>query len=434
MFIAVSFIFAISSDDCNQCYAPLGMQIKGIISGVVTILLAWFFASRYKKFESMAFDIANQPILETNEATAGVSFAGEGNIVVDSPLLSPYTQTTCVYYHAVLEQYVRRGKRSEWVIKEQYQEFAPCYLSDERGRLAIDLTGIDEDHSRWIVHKNRLANRQVYSEIDTQFVMHKEKYVPEGKGGKWRRSEVVFPVDTKAFVYGFVEKRANGLTLVEHDNDPLILSQKTQAEFLAEFTKGKSLIYMGTLFSFFGVLMILGSLVWAGYLRMEMGWLLSGIVAVALTLQAGVTVYNRIILLQNRAYNTLSNIEGELARRYDLIPNLNRIVTEYAQYEKEIHTIITHIRKAGVHDPLSAATNTNTHKLLQAIVEAYPVLQASKTVADLMMVLTDTEERIAYSRHFYNAAAQQYNTAIQQFPASIIAKITKLTPMSYITL
>lgn len=438
----VFFILVASGEDCDGCYSPGAMQFKLVVAGAVTVIMALYFTARYKKFEKMAFDIANQPILETNEATSGVSFAGEGTVVSEKPLTSAYTQTECVYYHAILEKYVNSGKRGRWEVQEQKLDFIPFYLTDDRGRLAIDVTGVDHDNSSRI--KNRFSlvqhkdkkkharNLQVHSEIDCEAVLTKEKFKPEGKKGRWRRSEFVLKPGSQVFVYGYIAKSEHGLVLKEHAREPLIISRKTQKEFVAEFFKGKALIYMVYILMLAGIAMILGALIWGAFITERIASAIFVLAAVIFLIHAIITMYNRIIVLRNRAFNTLSNIEGELKRRFDLIPNLNRVVSQYAAFERDVHSVMAQLRSASVSDPFSGAVDTMAHKQILATLEAYPDLKASETVSDLMILLTDTEERIAYSRTFYNSAAQQYNTAIQQFPSSIVATLGALKPMAYI--
>jgi LemA protein len=140
-----------------------------------------------------------------------------------------------------------------------------------------------------------------------------------------------------------------------------------------------------------------------------------------------VGIYNRLVLLRNRVDNAWSQIDVQLKRRYDLIPNLVETVKGYAVHEKETFEKVTQARNMAV-DAKSVkeqgeAENmlTGALKSLFAVAEAYPDLKANQNFLDLQTQLTDTENKIAYSRQFYNDSVMSFNTGIQSFPANMLA-------------
>jgi LemA protein len=150
--------------------------------------------------------------------------------------------------------------------------------------------------------------------------------------------------------------------------------------------------------------------------------------------------YNRIQQLDESAQAYQSQIEVQLQRRADLIPNLVNTVKGYAQHEEAVFTQVAQARAGLVnavqsHDPeqMATANATMTSALgrLFAVVEAYPQLQASQNFRMLQDELTGTENRIAVSRNDYNSAVNVYNAYIRQFPQVITAKVTGARPRKY---
>ncbi len=160
----------------------------------------------------------------------------------------------------------------------------------------------------------------------------------------------------------------------------------------------------------------------------------------ALLLPLGACGYNRIQTLDEQAASTQGQIEVQLQRRADLIPNLVNTVKGYAQHEEEVFTKVAEAR-AGLlgaiqtKDPeqMATANATMTGALgrLLVVSEAYPQLKADQSFIKLQDELTGTENRIAVSRNDYTQAVNSYNAYIRQFPALITAKVTGAKPRKY---
>lgn len=140
-----------------------------------------------------------------------------------------------------------------------------------------------------------------------------------------------------------------------------------------------------------------------------------------------VAMYNSLVVLRARIKEALSGIDVQLKRRAGLIPNLVETVKGYAKHEKEVFSDVTKARsalmKADSLQEKAAADNmlTGALKSLFAVAEAYPQLQASQNFQDLQRQLEDTEDKVAYSRQFYNTNVLDYNTKVQTFPTNILA-------------
>ena len=160
----------------------------------------------------------------------------------------------------------------------------------------------------------------------------------------------------------------------------------------------------------------------------------------ALLLPLGACGYNRIQTLDEQAAAAQGQIEVQLQRRADLIPNLVKTVQGYAQHEEEVFTKVAEAR-AGLlgaiqtKDPeqMANANATMTGALgrLLVVSEAYPQLKADQSFIKLQDELTGTENRIAVSRNDYTKAVNDYNAYIRQFPAVVTAKVTGAKPRKY---
>ncbi|MEO0102508.1 MAG: LemA family protein [candidate division WOR-3 bacterium] len=139
--------------------------------------------------------------------------------------------------------------------------------------------------------------------------------------------------------------------------------------------------------------------------------------------------YNSLVVKRNRLKNAWYQIDVQLKRRYDLIPNLVETVKGYAAHEKEIFEKVAEARaKAmGAKSPKEVAEANEglsaVLKTLFAVAEAYPALRASENFMRLQEELSATENKIAFARQFYNDTVMVYNVACQQFPSNIVAKI-----------
>jgi len=142
-----------------------------------------------------------------------------------------------------------------------------------------------------------------------------------------------------------------------------------------------------------------------------------------------VGMYNSFIVLRTRIQEALSGIDVQLKRRADLIPNLVETVKGYAKHEKEVFENVTNARasmmkadslqeKADANNMLSGAL-----KSLFAVAEAYPDLKANTNFQDLQRQLEDTEDKVSFSRQFYNSNVLEFNTKIQTVPSNFIASM-----------
>lgn len=168
-----------------------------------------------------------------------------------------------------------------------------------------------------------------------------------------------------------------------------------------------------------------------------MGWL----IAVGIVLLAGIgfgfVLYNRLVRLRNRTENAWAQVDVQLRRRYDLVPNLVETVKGYASHEQKTFERVVEARNraadaAGVAEQGSAENMlTGALRQLFALAENYPELKASDGFRALQQQLAETEDKIAIARQIYNDSTLTYNNAVQTVPSSLVAGLTGFTAGVY---
>lgn len=169
---------------------------------------------------------------------------------------------------------------------------------------------------------------------------------------------------------------------------------------------------------------------------MSTGLIILAVIAVLVIY--GIVIYNKLVALRNRFKNAFSQIDVQLQRRYDLIPNLVETAKKYMEHERETLTAVIEARNQAMAASKAAASHPDDGSAVRALSgaetllggalgkffalsENYPDLKANTTMQQLMEELASTENRIAFSRQAYNDSVMTYNTYREQFPNSLIA-------------
>jgi LemA protein len=168
-----------------------------------------------------------------------------------------------------------------------------------------------------------------------------------------------------------------------------------------------------------------------------LGLIIGGAIVVLLVLWA-VAQYNRLVRLRNLVQEAWRQIDTELQRRYDLIPNLVESVKGYAAHERAVFDEVTAARAAAAGSGAGPAQQAQQDQALTAalgrlfaVAEAYPALRASENFQQLQAQLSQTEDRVAAGRKYYNANVRTLNTAVETFPTNLIAGMFGFTRAEY---
>ena len=169
--------------------------------------------------------------------------------------------------------------------------------------------------------------------------------------------------------------------------------------------------------------------------------LIAVLVFAAIIFVAGVVHYNKLVVLRNRISESWSNVDTELKRRHDLIPNLVSTVRGYAEHERGLLQQVTKLRAEALSDARDSAERMRTEQemvralgRLIALAEDYPELKASANFLQLQEALVDTEDRIQAARRFYNANVRDYNNRVETIPSNVVANVFHFTQHAYFEL
>lgn len=169
-----------------------------------------------------------------------------------------------------------------------------------------------------------------------------------------------------------------------------------------------------------------------------LGWILLALAPLLLFGIVAIVHYNRFQTLENRCDESWSNVDTELRRRHELIPNLVASVKGYATHERGLQTAITEARKLAATNGANAKDAQGIEQRLGramgrllAVAEAYPDLKASSNFLQLQEELSNTEDRIQAARRFYNGNVRDHRNATRQFPGTLFAAWFKPTPQEF---
>ena len=167
-----------------------------------------------------------------------------------------------------------------------------------------------------------------------------------------------------------------------------------------------------------------------------MGWIVLALIVGAVLF--AISIYNRLVAGRNRFKNAFAQIDVQLTRRHDLIPNLVETAKGYMKHERETLEAVINARNAAIQAPDTPAGQAGANNMLEgalgklfALGEAYPDLKANQNFLQLQEELTATEGRVAYSRQFYNDSVLDYNNKLEQFPTVLFAKAMKFERREY---
>jgi LemA protein len=366
--------------------------------------------------------VVDTPISKVCAAAIGeCEFQGVANS--PAPENAPGSGIPCAWYRWKLQHYVHSGRSSHWDTVEHQEYDHGFWVTDDTGSIWVVPTNADMDGF----------------DCETLPVLD--------RSGRWRQLEWRLPDKGGAYVLGPVVEAPTGQLMIacDHDSDADFLisedSKKQVAQRLGRWA-WLSLILAAIALVFVPLLTATHSVDGNGSDQsrpaLHGSIRLAAVVFVTYLAVLGLTwlvrVYNRLVIVRNQAEKAWGSIEVQLQRRHDLIANLVTVVQKYAQYERQTQTDIAATRAQGVlptDAEVKAATATDAGARaegakLVALAESYPQLKADQEFAKLTATLTDTENRIAFSRQFYNEAVNIMRDRRDTLPYAILAPLVKV--------
>ena len=359
------------------------------------------------------------------------------------PLTSYLSDSSCVWYSYSIEEQWRRVEvvssskgtrtvvRTGWTTIDVETSFQSFYLRDETGDLLVHPGGADVEpcsvmnETCGITHSLYYGKGPIASIADST---HKRRFI-----------EKIIPVGHPLYLVGEAREREDALAT------EIALSAQDDSFFLIS-TRDEEAVISTRLWKSWGYA-FLGLIILAGiplFLRAQSGsellfapngrytladtplWIVAVLIYLALWITTWIfSVYNSLIDIKNRVTQGRSQIEVQLQRRFDLIPKLVQIVSAYSAYESTILQSMSQIRAQNSQVPLSSS--------FHLLAESYPELKSQPLYAELSFQLSDTENRIALAREYYNTIANHYNTQLQIFPDCLIGKFVTSKPVPLLT-
>ena len=409
----------------------------GII--VLGLLVLAFRSFRHKRI------IDDMPTSKTQGVFIGLTEL-KGTAESDLPLTSFLAAVKCVWYEwhvqeqwsrMVTETYrdaqghtqVRTRRESGWTTVANGGESAPFYLKDDTGILQIVPDGATIN-GKEILNKTCIPTDRLYFDKGPPHEIANSDH-------RRRFHETAISLHTQLYVMGQARERKDVVAaeIAKDKGAPMfIISTRTEKQI----SRGYYLQFW--LWLVLGLLITIGAMIgWSliglrGYSALSWQPIVIGCVIYLFLLSLGWlwTVYNSLVSLRQRVRQGWSQVDVQLKRRNDLIPNLVQIVEGYRTHEAETQKVITEMRAQMVATPpgVSGPDYKGLLPTLRATIERYPELKASDLFLKLQQSLTETEQRIALARDYYNDISTFYNTRLEIVPDRFVASIVRMRPSS----
>jgi hypothetical protein len=365
----------------------------------------------------------------------------KGTAESEMPLTSYLAGTRCVQYawqvdehwsRTVHETYTdaeghthtRTRTESGWTKVAGDSQFIPFYLKDDTGVIRVVPEGAT-------IHSTTVFNETCSPNSDFYYGKGPARGVPNSTHRR-RFHETALPLHATLYVMGQARERKDVVAAeIAHDKDApmFVISTRTEKHLTTGYAR------------WFWVLLVLGlgaaiggAVGWSMLVKASINWqplvAAAGGFAFALLLGWVWVVYNSLINLHHMVEQGWSQVDVQLKRRYDLIPNLLETVKGYRAYESEIQRLLAEIRTQTQATPPGVAGPDfkGMAPMLNVIIERYPELKANESFLRLQRALVDTEQRIALARDYFNNIATFYNTRLAIIPDRFVAALARLRP------
>ncbi|RDH82823.1 MAG: hypothetical protein DIZ80_11160 [endosymbiont of Galathealinum brachiosum] len=378
---------------------PLIFTLVGIVLAVV---FSWFGIRQVK----LKRYIENIPTSSTSGVVYGVCEVKGRLIIKESgdSLSSPLTKSSCSWFHYLVEERRGSGKNARWVTIEENTESIDFYCEDNDGKVQIDIDNAE------IITKHCEVNRR----------------------GSRRYTEKTLRLNDELYVIGYANlnnQLGSNLAIgYSSEREPFIVSNRTENEVMISKAR----------LGIFNLNMAFSSVVLASLLLFGMAggfaatdFLMSALIAPLFMLLIMIILhYNDIVFLKQRVERNKSNIQVSLKKRYNLLPNIEVLVKEYAKHEADVFKEVIEFRtlfKKSIKDINKLDDLSNRQKKIKisinSLQEKYPELKSNQLFEKMMDVINAIENELMYMRVGYNDAVEVYNTRIQSIPDVVLANM-----------
>jgi LemA protein len=405
------------------------MDIGTLFAGALVFSGGIFMHRNLTEEEKMLFRVERTPYVEVEDAVLDVPAKVHGMSQEEPTVEAPYSKTKCLWYHSLKEKEVHRRKSTEWVIEEELYSNTPFNVTDTTGTISVNLTGAKHD----VTPPYNIDAKQVMNWTGGEGGSTNVLGLKLQMGQRIRKREWVLLPGQNVFVYGTVTGERTAKEIRQAKEEDIIISAMNEADYM-EANRASAvwnhLLAFGLLF----VGLVLGG---AGILPEDFVLQFALLAAAAIAAVMIVSYVNSLISLGKRVGNAWAEIDIQLKRRYDLVPNLVEVVKGYASHEKETFEKIASMRSQylsteRVKDKGDASNDMEEGiKTLLAVSENYPQLKANESFKKLQETLADLEDYVAYSRSFYNKSVLLYNIAISQIPGMFFAPVLGMKPADF---
>lgn len=367
----------------------------------------------------------------------------KGNVVLTDHLISYLTDTPCCWYkYKIEEHYIRTRTTTDsegntktetysgWETVDSGGSRVPFQLKDDTGSIRVDPARAEIDGDKSLDISASRSHDIYYDKGPGSSI--------SGSTGERRFNETILARDEDVYILGSARIRKEvaeyEIAFDKHD-DLYMISTRKEEEIQTRYSRGKIIsVILGAICSFALPFIIesRAEIYPSAPVTATLGFL--GFMFLITFLYVSL-VFNGLVRIRERLIQAWGLIEIQLQRRYNLIPQLVDSVKEYMKHERELQTAIAASRATrspqGVLPAQSDVSrqvqtaNSQTHAINQliAVKESYPELNASELVSKLMTELSDTEDRIALAREFYNGSCGNYNARTKRFPEVFFARI-----------
>lgn len=380
--------------------------------------------------------------------TAGV-FIGlvevKGTAECEAPITSELAKARCVHFSYSVDEHWRRtvtesytdsqGNRktrtrteSGWKTIESGGEQIPFYLKDDTGLLRILPDGAKIEPAP-IYHETARRSDPLYYSRGHHFAVSNSTH-------KRRFSEKAIPLHQPLYIIGQSRERDDiAAAEIAHDDIEKMFLISTRSEEKIQKSYGGgfwALIILGLVISGLAPWLIHKILTNREMYPFMAGSISVGVYLLQLSVRWGLMVFNDLVQLRNRVFQAASNIDVQLKRRHDLIPNLLHVVQGLKDFESKLQTHLASLRaqagKSSIQN--NEESITPCANAIIAISEAYPELKSDSTFLKLQEGISDTEDRIALARNYYNNIVTQYNTRRETIPDQFFASLAGMKHIS----